>query len=302
MPELPEVHTTATILSSLIKGKKIFNVWTDYFSDAYQGKVNIKNKKYFLTFKKNCINRKIKNVWRKAKYVLIELDNDSTIVIHMKMTGHLLYGSYLFNSKTKKWEAGSGGPLQDPFNRFIHLIFDFGDKTHLAFSDMRKFATVYLVKNKKELEEKFKKFGPEPLDDSFTWKTLKEMLQKKPNQKIKTTLMNQELVSGIGNIYSDEILWESKINPEKIVATITDKQYKTLTKNIKNILSKGINFGGDSMSDYRNPYGEPGQFQLHHKVYRRKGEKCNRKTCTGKILRKVINTRSAHYCSVCQKF
>lgn len=301
MPELPEVHTTATILDSLIRKKKICDVWTNYFSDSYKGKENIKDKKYFSFFKKHVCNKKITKVWRRAKFVLIDLDDYSTIVIHMKMTGHLLFGKYSFHSKIKEWKANETGSLQDPFNRFIHLVFSFEDGTHLAFSDMRKFATVYVVQNKKELAEKFKTLGPEPLEEKFTQHTLKERLLKRPNQKIKTALMNHELVAGIGNIYSDEILWSSKIHPERTVLSITDSEYKTLFKNIKTILSKGISFGGDSMSDYRNPYGDPGKFQLHHNAYRQTDKNCNHKKCDGIISRKIINGRSAHFCNVCQK-
>jgi formamidopyrimidine-DNA glycosylase len=155
--------------------------------------------------------------------------------------------------------------------------------------------------NKSSLTEKFETLGPEPLEDSFDWKSYKSRLSRKQNQKIKTVLMDQSLIVGIGNIYSDEILWASKIHPERTILKITDSEYKLLYKHTKNILKKGINFGGDSMSDYRNPYGTAGEFQLHHNAYRRTNQACNRKGCEGKIERKVIGGRSAHYCSVCQK-
>ncbi len=301
MPELPEVHTTSKILNELVRGKKITGVWTDYFSPHYNGKENIKNKDYFSQFKKEILEKKIIKVYRRAKNVLIELDGYSTILIHMKMTGHLLYGEYVFNSKEKIWTATQEGPLQDSFNRFIHLVFSLDDGSHIAFSDMRKFATVHLIRNREELFKKFETIGPEPLDKNFDWKTLKACLSKKPKQKIKTALMDQHLVVGIGNIYSDEILWESKIHPERIIQNIKEIEFKTLTTHTKNLLEKGISFGGDSMSDYRNPYGLPGEFQLHHNAYRRTKQKCNRKNCKGVIERKVITGRSAHFCPVCQK-
>jgi formamidopyrimidine-DNA glycosylase len=147
----------------------------------------------------------------------------------------------------------------------------------------------------------FKTLGPEPLEKEFDWKVLKTCLSQKPKQKIKTALMDQNLLAGVGNIYSDEILWKSKIHPERTVGTLTQLEYKTLTKNIRELLSKGIDFGGDSMSDYRNPYGLPGEFQLHHNAYRRTCKNCNRKKCTGTIERKVMAGRSAHYCNVCQR-
>ncbi len=301
MPELPEVHTTATMLNELICDKKIVDVWNDYNSLKYVGKENIKDQKYFKLFKSKLLGKKIEGVGRRAKNVLIEIEDGKTIVIHMKMTGHLLYGTFEFNSKKKEWVPKIPGPLQDPFNRFIHFVLTFADGTHLAFSDMRKFATITLVSNPNELEHKFKILGPEPLEDSFDWKCFKTRLSKRPNYKIKTALMDQSFIVGIGNIYSDEILWSSKIHPERTVSSISDSDYKLITKNTKEILSKGINFGGDSMSDYRNPHGVPGEFQLHHNAYRRTKLSCKRKECVGIIERKVIGGRSAHYCSVCQK-
>lgn len=301
MPELPEVHTTATILNKLIRNKTVTSVWSNYASLNYEGKENIKNDLYFKKFKKEILGKIIINVSRRAKNVLIKLNDKKIILIHMKMTGHLLFGSFIYNKNKKEWSTNEPGPLQDPFNRFIHFVITFSDGTHLALSDMRKFATVTLIKDKNNLEKLFKKTGPEPLDKKFDWKVFKSCLSKKPKQKIKTTLMDQNLVAGIGNIYSDEILWASHIHPERTVLSLTDLEYKLLTKNTKLILSKGINFGGDSMSDYRNPYGLPGAFQLQHNAYRRTHLKCKRKGCSGIIQRKVIGGRSAHFCSVCQK-
>ena len=301
MPELPEVHTTATILNTLITSKTICDVWTDYESPHFARKENIKNPSYFLKFKKSILNKKIVKVWRRAKYVLIELEDNSTIVIHMKMTGHLLYGTYFFDSKTKEWKSKTPGPLQDPFNRFIHFVLTFTDGTHLAFSDMRKFASVHLTNNSQTLTEKFKDIGPEPLEKDFSVSILEKQLSKRKNAKIKTALMDQTLISGIGNIYSDEILWSSQIHPERTVLSLTKTDFKNIYTYTKKILSKGINFGGDSMSDYRNPHGLPGKFQLEHNAYRRTNKECNQTNCDGKILRKVINGRSAHFCSNCQK-
>lgn len=301
MPELPEVHTTATILNSLVVGKKIVDAWSDYDSPHYLGKENIKDVSYFKKFRSGILNKKITGVGRRAKNVLIDIQGGETVVIHMKMTGHLLYGKFNYDSVKKEWVAKTKGPLRDPFNRFIHFVLTFADGTNLAFSDMRKFATVTLAATRDELEDKFRLLGPEPLEDSFDWKILKSRLLKRPRYKTKTALMDQSLVVGIGNIYSDEILWSSKIHPERTVLSLSDSDYKLIVRNAKNILTKGIDFGGDSMSDYRNPYGLPGEFQLHHNAYRRTKQPCRRKACSGIIERKVIGGRSAHFCPVCQK-
>ncbi|MEK9185010.1 MAG: bifunctional DNA-formamidopyrimidine glycosylase/DNA-(apurinic or apyrimidinic site) lyase [Patescibacteria group bacterium] len=296
MPELPEVHTTATILNKLISGLVIKDIWSGYNSSFHKGKENIKNVDYFKIFKKEVVGKKIVNVKRRGKNVLINLEKDTTILIHMKMTGHLLYGTY--SVKRGTWGAVEKGPLQDPFNRFIRLIFTLSDKKHLAFSDMRKFAKVCLIKTDK-LEESvdLRNLGPEPLEKSFDFVCFKERLNKKPNGKIKQVLMNQTIIAGIGNIYSDEMLWLAGIHPETKVQKIPASKIKKLFEAIKKVLEKGIKLNGDSMSDYRNPYGEKGQFQNTHKAYKQTGQTCEKKGCKGIIKRIKVGGRSAHFCS-----
>jgi formamidopyrimidine-DNA glycosylase len=305
MPELPEVHTTATILNKLVKGRVIKSVETDYNSKYFYGKENIKDPKYFRQFVREIKGKKIKRVWRRAKNVLIDIEGDQTILIHMKMTGQLLYGKYKRTTRKDadfKWQAANEkSPLRDPFSRFIHLIFELDNGQHIAFSDMRKFGTVKLITDKNAYSREFDKVGPEPLDDEFDFKTFKKVILKKPSGYIKTVLMDPFVVSGIGNIYSDEILFAAKILPNRKVSSLSDPELRAIFKNTKKLLSKGIDLGGDSMSDYRNPYGKKGSFQLHHQVYQRKNEKCLRRGCDGKITRTVINGRSSHYCPECQK-
>jgi len=315
MPELPEVHTTTTILNTLISGKKIVDVWSDYDSSYYVGKGNIKDISYFKKFKKKVSGKKIGRVYRRGKNILISLEGDMTILIHMKMTGHLLYGKYALQktsvgdgvgdkkhkSDNQLWHATELGPLQDPFNQFIHFTISLSNKYVVAFSDMRKFATVKLLESDDILRDELSLLGPEPLENSFTWKIFKERLLRKPNQKIKTALMDQTIVVGIGNIYSDEMLWLSHIHPDRQVKEISDDEFKILLRNGKKVLKKGIDFGGDSMSDYRNPYGVAGDFQHQHCAYRRTGEDCTKKGCTGVIKRKVMGGRSAHFCAKHQK-
>jgi formamidopyrimidine-DNA glycosylase len=300
MPELPEVQTTVNILNKKIKGLNILDVWTDYDSAFHRGKNNIKDKKYFTFFKKEILNKKILEVERRAKNILINVSGNQTILIHMKMTGHLLYGKYSFDGK--KWSPPSDGLLSDPYNRFIHLAFSLSNKNTLVLSDARKFAKVFVFDTKKISDvSDLKKLGPEPLDKRFTYQNFKERLYKKPNGKIKTILMDQEIVSGIGNIYSDEVLWMSGICPTSLVKMISEDKLKTLFKNVIKVLRESIKVGGDSMSDYRNPNGEKGGYQEIHKVYRRTGEKCKKKNCRGIIKRVIVGGRSAHYCPIHQK-
>jgi len=302
MPELPEVHTTATILDKLVSGKKILSVWTDYNSSFYRGKENIKDPEYFKKFLEGVSNREIVRVFRRAKNILLDIEGSSTVLIHMKMTGHLLYGDYTYLRRSDSWEpTDKQSSLGGPMSRFVHLVFTLDDGKFLAFSDMRKFATVTLIPNKDALEKVFSSLGPEPLEKGFNLNLFKQSLQGKPKGKIKTVLMDHKVIAGIGNIYSDEILWASSVYPETIVSKLTKENFHNMFYAMKMLLAKGIDFGGDSMSDYRNPYGEKGSFQLHHEAYRRTGEKCRKKGCLGTIVRKVVNGRSAHFCNKHQK-
>ncbi len=293
MPELPEVETTVRGLRKTIVGLIIKDVWTDLATKDKRQRDAVANTEYFKIFKKNIKNKKIKSIERQAKNILINLSDNKTILIHMKMTGHLL-----FNNKDK----------------FVHVIFSLSNKNYLAFSDMRKFGKITLL----DPEGKSTSYGagtktsylahlgPEPLDKNFTYEKLEERLKKKPNGKIKTVLMDQTVVAGIGNIYSDEILWQAGINPERRVSTLLrqgseGQEIKSIFKAMREILNKSIKFGGDSMSDYINISGEKGKFQLHHQAYRRTGQKCREKDCKGIIKRKMINGRSAHFCSIHQK-
>ena len=286
MPELPEVETTVRGLKKTILGLIIKDVWTDLATKDSRQHDTVANPKYFKLFKKEVSGKKIKSVERQAKNILINLSGNKIILVHMKMTGHLL-----FNNKDK----------------FVHIIFTLSGKNYLAFSDMRKFGKITLLDTKTTHETRhLKNIGPEPLDKNFTAKKLEERLKRKPGGKIKTVLMDQSIVAGIGNIYSDEILWQAGVHPERKVLTLLRRgskgqEIKLIFKAMQKILTKSIKAGGDSMSDYRNLSGGKGKFQFYHKAYRRTGEKCRKRNCGGTIQRKMINNRSAHFCSVHQK-
>src|SRR3989338_9322452 len=146
-----------------------------------------------------------------------------------------------------------------------------------------------------------KNLGPEPLQNNFTLPRFRERLMEKPNGKIKQVLINPEIVAGIGNIYSDEMLYEAGIHPLSVVEKLPEKALRELFRAMKKLLLKGIDFGGDSTSDYRNPLGVHGTFHHHHQAYRNTGKPCTKKKCPGTIKRIVIGSRSAHFCDVHQK-
>ncbi|MFA6338585.1 MAG: bifunctional DNA-formamidopyrimidine glycosylase/DNA-(apurinic or apyrimidinic site) lyase [Candidatus Paceibacterota bacterium] len=302
MPELPEVQTTATILNKLLPDLKITDVWTDYGGAFHVGKRNIKDKKYFEEFKKQVVGTKIKSSSRLGKQVLINLSNEKTIVVHLKMTGHLLYGKYVYDEKNKTWKADEPGPLQDPYNRFIHFLISFSNGKSLALSDVRKFARTTLVETAHlDTDDDLKHLGPNPLMKQFHFKEFADKLLKKPKGKIKQVLMDQSIIAGIGNIYSDEILWFAGVHPESIVSKIPETELKKMFQGMKKILEEGIDFGGDSLSDYRNPYGEKGKYQYHHKAYQQTKKPCTKKGCKGIIEKLKIGGRSGHFCPVHQK-
>jgi len=297
MPELPEVQTIVNDLNKTIKGLKITGVWIDQ-------KKMIKKPSY-KEFEKQITGKKILNAKRRAKYILINLSGGKTLIIHQKISGHLLYGKWIPNKSkeetAQKWIARQKGPLKDdPQNRFIRFILFLSSGKMLALSDLRRFAKILLV-NTKEVEnlKEIKKLGPEPLGKSFTFKVFKEILKNKKG-KIKTVLMDQKTISGIGNIYSDEILWYAGIHPAKKVEDLKEKELKSIFNTIKKVLPLAVKFKGDSIQDYRRLSGEKGRYQYVQKVYQMTGKKCAKKD--GGIIKKIkIGGRSAHFCPVHQK-
>src|SRR3989344_3205756 len=267
MPELPEVQTTVNGLNKTVRGRKITGVWSDYRRNPVPSSI---------------VGSKIRGVQRRGKNILINLSNGETLLIHMKMTGHFVYNR-----------------LHYPYVRFS-LTLDNGKI--LSLSDMRRFAKVATI-DTKDLERSahLEHLGPEPLTSNFKLTNFKTQLLKRPNGKIKQVLMDQTLVAGIGNIYSDEILWRAGVHPLSIPKAIPDKQFKLMFTSMKKVLKEGIDFGGDSMSDYRNIKGEKGEFQEHHRAYRRTGKPCTKSGCKGVITRIIVGARSTHFCPIHQK-
>src|SRR3989338_524820 len=226
MPELPEVQTTVNGLRRVLPGQKILNVWTDLNTKDKRKRDTVANPKYFSGFRKKIIGKKIISVTRRAKNILINISGEQIILVHMKMTGHLLYDHC------------------DHGNRFIHVIFTLSGGQRLAFCDARKFGKITLIDAREiEVSKHLRGLGPEPLEKSFNLQKFIQALQIKPTGKIKQVLMDQSVIAGIGNIYSDEILWTAGVNPQRKIKTLQPTQFKKMFSVMKTILKKGITFG-----------------------------------------------------------
>ena len=290
MPELPEVETTVKGVNEKVRSRIIKGVWTDTTK-------LVKRPASFDLFKKEISGKKVKYAWRRAKNVIIDLSDGYSLLIHQKMTGHLLYGSW--EEKGGRWISKEQGPMDDPYNRFIRIIFFLDNGKMLALSDLRKFAKIELWKtNELVNSENFKNLGPEPLEKDFDFKKFKTALSGRRG-KVKQVLMKPEVIAGIGNIYSDEALWRAKINPLRETSELGEKELKSLYNAVIYVLKRGVDLRGESFSDYRDIEGKKGDFDDERKAYHREGENCSR--CGTAIKRVKINARSAHFCPVCQK-
>ncbi len=298
VPELPEIETIIQGAQKYLIGKKI-------------KKVEIKVPKIvdFLVeeFKKGSIGAEIINIRRFAKIIVIDLNNGNSILIHLKLTGQLIYqqpatsnqqsaGSREPRQRRGVPEAGSWKHQPLPHN-YTHVIFEFADGSHLYFNDIRKFGYLKLVKTSEVKERpEIKNLGPEPLD-GWTYQEFAEKLKRRPRSNIKQVLMDQKFVSGIGNIYANEILFHARVRPLHIVSELTEEQKKQIFKSIQFILKKGIAMGGSSENTYVNLEGKKGDFMKYAKVYRQNS--C--KVCGSPIKRIVIGGRGTFYCPGCQK-
>lgn len=316
MPELPEVTTTVLGLQKEAVGFIIKNVWTDLATkkpsrkDFYE---TVKYEPFFKNFKKLVEGQKIVSASRRAKNILIHLQNGYTILVHLKMTGHMMVGHYDYIKKQNKWlvhENEKNNALRDSYNKYIHVVWTLeknNKQKQLVLCDARKFAKVTIIKTS-ELEKSthLSDHGPEPIQIKGKDITFAEFIYAlenapAPNRPIKTFLMDTRTISGIGNIYSDELLFRAGVHPQSIWSQIPQNMRKKIYESMINVLKRGILFGGDSTSDYRNIYGEPGKFHENHLAYKMKGKKCSHRGCGGEIVRQVINGRSAHFCPKHQK-
>ena len=285
MPELPEVETTVRYLKPKLTGLKIRDFWADRDKVVRQaGGVS--------AFRKEVKNKRITKVYRRAKLIVIDIGGDKSVCIHQKISGHLLYGKW--ELKDGAWVAAAKGPLRDdPRNKYIRAVFELSNRYQLALADLRRFGKILLVKDRdiatlKEVRD----LGPEPLEMSPG--QFKDLFKKKKG-RVKQVLMDPFFIAGIGNIYSDEILWKAGLHPLARVENFSEKDLVRLFKSAKEVLEKAIKLRGSSTDDYRLPSGKKGDFQNTHQAYHQTGKKCGKKD--GGIIKRIkIGGRSAHFC------
>lgn len=294
MPELPEVETIRLGLQKAIVGKTIAGV-------------DIRVAKLFHGDKKDIIGKKVKGVNRRAKQIIIDVEGDNDLLIHLKMTGQLIYRpkheSGIMNNELWKDQIAGGHPSKDwtavlP-NNTTHIIFDFSDGSKLFFNDMRKFGWIKIF-NSKDLKGKLSdELGIEPFDKEFTNAVITKIIKSKPRWNIKKVLTDQTLISGIGNIYADESLFWAKILSTRLAKDVTDAEISKLRSSIVKALEIGLKYGGSSENTYVQIDGSRGKAQEHFQVYSRGGQKCKR--CGGTIKKIRLNGRGTHFCFACQK-
>ena len=288
MPELPEVTTMVNGLREKTLKRTIADVWSD-------AKKAIKKPNNFSEFRKQIIGLRIEKIDRKGKVILITLDKNRTLLVHPKMSGHFLFGKW--KKTAEGWEPLKKGLLEDPMNRFIHLIFWLDNGYMLAFSDLRKFGRIELWPMDKLQEASLiTQIGEDAL--KITIKQFKEVLKSLKNWKIKPLLMNQKKIAGIGNIYSDEILFRARVNPFRTAQSLKNAEIKRIYLSIGVILRKAIKVSGSSISDFRRIDGDKGEFQKLTKVYGHQGKKCSK--CGSIVETKKLAGRSTHFCPKCQ--
>jgi len=284
MPELPEVETIRLELNKLIKNKQIKSVKVRLAKQVY-GNKNI--------FIQKVQGSKVIGLKRRAKTLIINLNNNYSIIIHLKMTGQLIYVK-------KSKLAGGGHPishnLKDLPNKYSHIIFNFADGSRLFFNDTRQFGWAKLVKAD-ELEKMNAQFGPEPLAKDFTSDKFKKLFEHKKTA-IKPLLMDQKFIAGVGNIYAQEACYCANIKPTRPAHKISESELKKLYTCLRRILQMAISKKGTSANDYVDAFGRQGSMNNYLKVYGKSGQKCSKCRSVIKCIRQA--QRTTCYCAKCQ--
>ena len=287
MPELPEVEIVRQSLNKKIKQKKVKKVIVRNRNLRFKIPLN------FTSFLKD---KKIIKVQRFSKYLILCLSNNSYCLLHLGMSGTI----HLVNKDKKNFITNTSfynSPRLPLKHNHVEIIFK---DLKIIYNDPRRFGFFQIIKDGYLLKKRFDHLGPEPFDPKFDQKYVYFFLKNK-EKNIKSFLLDQSFVSGIGNIYANEILFLSKINPTKKARLLNKKDCKKIVIYSKKVLFNAIAKGGSSIRDFKNISGAKGNFQKDFKVYQRDGLKCKRFKCIGIIKKKIISKRSTFFCNTCQK-
>jgi formamidopyrimidine-DNA glycosylase len=286
MPELPEVETIRVGLARLLPGLVVKDVWHDWPKSFPNAPADVAR---FL------IGAEIKNVRRRAKVLIVELSSEYSLVIHLRMTGQLVFrGEQVF---------GAGHPndslVGDLPDKSTRVVLDFKDGSKLFFNDQRKFGWMRLLPSTEVPEIDFMKtVGPEPLEDDFTAEKFIERVMTRKNSPIKAALLDQKVLAGVGNIYADESLWMAKIHPLAKANKVPRTKLVGLHNDLRTVLRLSIEKGGSTDRNYVNSEGKKGSYLSFANVFRREGQPCPR--CGTTIVKIRAAGRGTHICPNCQ--
>lgn len=286
MPELPEVETVRRGLADLIIGKTVLSEQHDTEKGFPNAAADVAS---FL------IGATITDVRRRAKVLMVDLSTDYSLVIHLKMTGQLVY--------VGETRFGAGHPndslVNDLPDKSTRVTLSFTDGSRLHFNDQRKFGWMRLMPTIEIPNISFiQKVGPEPLSKEFTAKDFIQRLARRPKTNIKAALLDQSVIAGVGNIYADESLWGAKIHPKRLVNTLTEKEMTTLYHEMRDVMNLAIEKGGSSNHTYVNAEGKKGSYMDFARAFRREGLPCPR--CGTTIEKLRVAGRGTHICPTCQ--
>ncbi|HEY5336712.1 MAG TPA: bifunctional DNA-formamidopyrimidine glycosylase/DNA-(apurinic or apyrimidinic site) lyase [Rhizomicrobium sp.] len=288
MPELPEVETVMTGLKPALEKHRFTHV------ETRRKDLRIPFPK---DFAKRLNGRKVIKLWRRAKYIMADLDDGETLVIHLGMSGRM---AVFARSKSQKLGQFHYDAVPAEPEKHDHVIFDTDAPARITFNDHRRFGLMTLIDTDKiEQHKLFKDIGVEPLSGDFDAAFLKAALKGKKTP-IKSALLDQRLIAGLGNIYVCEALWRAQISPKRRASRVKPGEIAPLVKAIKEVLQEAVKAGGSTLRDHKQVHGELGYFQHHFAVYGREKKLCQRAD-DGIIKRIVQSGRSSFYCPVCQR-
>ena len=279
MPELPEVETVKRGLQPTVEGRRLTSV------ETRRGDLRAP---FPEDFESRLTGRRVERLWRRGKYIMADLDGGETLVIHLGMSGRIrVY-------KPAGEDIGRG--------KHDHVVFETDAPARIVFTDHRRFGLMTIVDTESlQSHTLFKNLGIEPLSKQFDADYLRRVLKGKKTP-IKSALVDQRVIAGLGNIYACESLWRSRISPKRKAAKINGANLDVLARAVKEVLKQALSAGGSSLRDHRQTNGELGYFQNAFAVYDREGQPCMRRGCEGTIKRIVQSGRSTFYCPSCQTY